>query len=95
MENKNQDAYWLAKKKVKKLKKFYHHLITYVLICVFLVAFNLYKNTNNLWSLWVVFGWGFALVLQAIKLFFPDIFFGKNWEEKKIQEYLQEDRFNN
>lgn len=85
----NERAYNEAKKKVKKLKDFYQNLVLYVVICVFLFGLNLYLKPNNLWSLWIVFGWGFALVLQAIRIFLPNIFFSKEWEEKRINEFLE------
>lgn len=88
MEN-NERAYNEAKKKVKKLKGFYQNLVLYVVVSVFMVGLNLYQNPKYLWSLWIVFSWGFALVMQAIGIFLPNIFFSKQWEERKIKEFLE------
>lgn len=85
----NEKAYEMARKKVKQLKVFYQNLGMYVVICAFLVALNLYQNPKYLWSLWVVFGWGFALALQAVRVFLPNLFFSKQWEERKIKEFLE------
>lgn len=85
----NEKAYQQAKKKVKELKGFYQTLGVYLVICAFLVALNLYQNPKYLWSLWVVFGWGFTLALRAVNVFLPNLFFSKEWEEKKIKEFLE------
>lgn len=60
-----------------------------MVIYVFLFGLNLYLKPNNLWSLGIVFGWGFALALRAIRIFLPNIFFSKEWEEKRINEFLE------
>lgn len=88
MENYNEKAYKEAKKKVEKLKGFYFNLMSYVVVCAFLVALNLYQNSNYLWSLWVVFGWGLGVAIQAVKVFVGFSFFSKEWEERKIKEFM-------
>ncbi len=90
METINEQAYKEARKRVKKLKKFYRHLMMYVLVNAFLVALNLYQNPDKLWCLWVIFGWGIGLAMNAISTFVPEIFFGKEWEERKIKEYMNQ-----
>lgn len=95
METNNEKAYKKAQKRVKKLKGFYHHLIMYLIANVFLVVLNLYQNPNNLWCLWVIFGWGIGLAVNAISVFVPDIFFGKQWEERKIKELMDKHHSNN
>ncbi|MFJ1327870.1 2TM domain-containing protein [Capnocytophaga canimorsus] len=83
-----QNAYKKAQERVIALKGFYNHLFSYIVINLFLVRLNLYQTPNNLWCLWVIFGWGFWLALHAFKVFTPDIFLGKNWEERKIKELM-------
>lgn len=89
METSSERAYRKAQKRVKKLKKFYNHLMMYVIVNAFLVALNLYQNPNNLWCVWVIFGWGIGLAMNAISVFVPEIFFGKGWEERKIKEFME------
>ena len=45
-----------------------------------------------MWFLWVVFGWGIGLVFQAIAAFRLNPFMNKDWEERKIQEFMEEER---
>ena len=91
MNTTEQNAYKKAEKRVKKLKKFYHHLATYVVVNTFLVGLNLYQTPNNLWCLWVIFGWGLGLVLNAVSVFLPNLFFSKQWEERKIKELMEKE----
>ncbi|GIJ93288.1 2TM domain-containing protein [Capnocytophaga stomatis] len=86
-----QNAYKKAQERVMALKGFYNHLFSYIIINLFLVGLNLYQNPSNLWCLWVVFAWGIGLVSHAFKVFAPNIFFGKKWEERKIKELMEKE----
>ncbi|MFK8285332.1 2TM domain-containing protein [Capnocytophaga canis] len=91
MNTTEQNAYRKAQERVMALKGFYNHLFSYIVINLFLVGLNLYQNPSNLWCLWVVFAWGIGLVSHAFKVFAPNIFFGKNWEERKIKELMEKE----
>ena len=39
--------------------------------------------------------WGVALVIHAFTVFGPDIFFSSEWEQKKIQKYMEREAQNN
>jgi hypothetical protein len=51
----------------------------------------------NFWE-WQSFStlgfWGIGLLGHWFSVFGRDIFFGKNWEEKKIQELMEKDKNN-
>lgn len=89
-----EDAYLRAQKKVKKIVGFYWHLASYVIVNIFLL-FLFSRNQDNFLS----FGtfstaifWGIGLFFHFLGTFGPDFFFGKNWEQRKIQEYLDKDK---
>ena len=89
-----EDAYIRAQKKVKKIVGFYWHLASYVIVNLFLI-FLIGRNTDNFWS----FGtfstpifWGIGLFFHFLSVFGPDFFFGKNWEQRKIKEYMDKDK---
>ncbi len=85
----NEDpGYEEARKKVKALKGFYMNLFMYVVINIFLAILNLITSPDHLWFLWVVFGWGIGIVIQALTVFGKNALFGSNWEDKKIKEYM-------
>lgn len=97
MENKNQEyeKYQEARKKVKEIKGFYSHLTIYVLVISVLIFINLKYTPEYLWFFWSAVGWGFGLLGHASKVFNWMPFFGKNWEEKKIKELMEEENRQN
>lgn len=88
----SENKYLRAKERVDRIKKFYTSLISYVIFISFLAALNYYVDQWEYpWFLWAAFGWGIGLVFQALKAFGFNPFFGKNWEERKIKEFMDED----
>lgn len=98
-ENFNPDErYNLAYKRVKRIKGFYVHALVYVLVNLFIICGNYYNNpvnNPNFWS-WVNFNtalfWGIGLLAHGLSVFGRNIFFGQNWEEKKIQEFMEKEK---
>ena len=98
-ENHNpDDRYELAYKRVKRIKGFYIHLFIYVIvnaIIIFANNSNFLEGNKNFWS-WqnwnTVFFWGIGLTAHGLSVFGRDLFFGKNWEERKIQELMEKDK---
>jgi hypothetical protein len=92
-----------AQKKVKKLKEFYTHVLTYVLVNLFItfvwkftftifgdfVISNQY-NESGFIHIPIWFIWGVLLVLDAIATFGFTGRFGRDWEERKIQEFIKD-----
>lgn len=99
--NSEEYKYIKAKSKVGKLKSFYRHITIYVIsIIVLILARVILKNTEETSVLYAIFDysadvtviiWGFAVVLHAFLAFGLDKILGKNWEAKKITEYIDED----
>lgn len=96
MERSFEEAQRLerARKKVQSIMGFYKHLAAYVIINLFLIAmkwFNLDPGeeffTFNNFSM--AFFWGIGVVFHGVGVFGTNIFLGKNWEERKIQEYME------
>lgn len=89
------EKYSRAKDRVVELKKFYGKLTSYAFVITLLAGINYYQNEwSNAWFLWAAFGWGIGLVIKAVKVFGMSPILGKNWEERKIQEYMNEDTEN-
>ena len=92
MFNIEDEKYSRAKARVGQLKKFYSSLASYVFVITLLACVNYYQNEwGYAWFLWAAFGWGIGLFFQAMKVFGMNPFLGKNWEERKIQEFMNED----
>jgi hypothetical protein len=97
-----EQQYVLARKRVEKISKFYKHLAIYVIINIFLSAIFIAGNVNDgatikeailnyhNYKIWLY--WGIGIVFQALNTFGIRLFFNKNWEEKKIRKYMNEQK---
>ncbi len=85
------EAYEKAKKRVKDIKEFWSHLAWYIGICIFLTMIDIVTGGGINWAYWVYFGWGIGVVAHAFNVYGPERFFGKDWEERKIQELMAKD----
>ncbi|WP_299123861.1 histidine kinase [uncultured Winogradskyella sp.] len=86
------DDYVRARKRVEELKAFYYSLIAYVFVIPFLI-FIWYKTSYNTiqWFWFPTFGWGLSLVFQAYRVFVDDGALGAGWEKRKIEEYMNKE----
>ena len=99
METKysEEQKYLRAKKRVKSIKGFYVHLVVYILVNGFILLSRALSNGG-----WEVFGewqsyftplfWGIGLAFHAFHVFGMDFILGKNWEDRKIKEYMEKDK---
>lgn len=95
-----EQQYVLAKKRVEKISKFYKHLATYIVVNIFLTAIFIVGDMNDgdtfkeafldyhNYKIW--FFWGIGIVFQALNTFGLNMFFNKDWEQRKIKEYMNE-----
>ncbi|WP_413997719.1 2TM domain-containing protein [Flavobacterium sp. W1B] len=96
----SEDKYKEAERKVKKLKGFYTHLIVYILVNILIVFINIndlsagesYFKMENFFT---AFFWGIGLLAHGLSTFMPHWIFGKNWEDKKIKEFMEKEKQNN
>ncbi len=51
--------------------QFWKHLAIYVVVVGGLTAFNLTRNPDRLWVIWVAVGWGVSLALHAAANWIP------------------------
>ena len=82
-----------AKKHVKKIKGFYTHALVFVLVNLFIIFSNGFienKGLENMDNYYTAFFWGFGLLAHGLSVFGGEFFLGRNWEERKIQEILNE-----
>lgn len=77
---------------VQKLRGFYKHLSSFIIVNVILAAFNFIHEPHNLWFYWVTIFWGIGLVSHAFSTFGPGRRMGKAWEDKKVKEYMDRDK---
>ena len=103
MENLENRKLKKAMQRVEEIKKFYKHVGAYSLINLLLafvwnfsfklvgdfVISNQFDGGDDKYlPIW--FLWGIFLVLHGVKTFaFPNVF-GKDWEAKKVDEFMKE-----
>lgn len=92
------DRYELAYKRVKRIKGFYVHLMVYIFVNAVIIFSNYYGNSTEdsfSWSLQTfstAFFWGIGLLAHGLSVFGRDLFFGTDWEERKIKEFMEKDK---
>ena len=85
------DSYVRARKHVEELKEFYYNLLSYCLVIPFLIFINYWTSWHFQWFWFPMFGWGIGLVFHAYKVFVDDGVLGRNWERKKIEQFMREE----
>lgn len=82
-----------AKERVQKMKEFYGNLVSYCVVIPFLIFIN-YKTTgfDLPWVIFPITGWGIGLLFHYAEAFDHHPFFGKDWEKRKIQKYMQQSK---
>jgi len=97
MDNFNKESKYIrAKERVAILKKFYSNLLSYIVFISFLAGLNYYTNQwRSPWFLWAAFGWGIGLIFHAVKAFNWVPFMNKDWEDRKIKEFMDEENNTN
>ncbi|MGC1205584.1 MAG: 2TM domain-containing protein [Flavobacteriaceae bacterium] len=88
--NRNE-KYERALKRVEELKGFYYNLIAYCLVIPFLIFVNYKTYWGFHWFWFPIFGWGLGLSFHYYHVFVNNGIFGRKWEERKIQEFIQEE----
>lgn len=86
------NSYLRAKEKVKKLKGFYGNLTSYCIIIPALAVFNLLSSKGFPWVIFPAIGWGIGLLFHGMETFGYNPLLGKNWEEKKINEFMKRNK---
>lgn len=84
-------SYERAKRRVEELKGFYGHLISYIIVNVFLAIINFLTTPGFWWFLFIAFFWGIGLVAHGSSVFMKRGLFSKEWEERKIKEFMEKE----
>lgn len=100
MENIDKIKYEQAIARVKRIKSFYTHALVYVVVNIMLVIVNIqnldvgesYFQFKNFQTLFL---WGIGLLAHGMSVFLPNIIMGKDWEERKIKQYMEEEKKRN
>ncbi|WP_299523897.1 2TM domain-containing protein [uncultured Lutibacter sp.] len=91
-ESQQNSKYIRAVERVEEIKGFYSGLIAYCIVIPFLIFINLKYVPQFHWFWFPAMGWGIGMIFQGFKAFSYNPFLGSGWEERKIQEIMNEDR---
>ena len=88
-----EESYLRAQKRIKEIKGFYAHLVVCIAVIPFLIFINLTFVPQFHWFWFPIFGLGISLVIHWFVVFgYSAIGLGKDWEERKIKEMMEEDK---
>jgi hypothetical protein len=91
-----EEAYIRAEKKLKELKGFYWHLFWYAAVNIFLWV-SIIRNLDADESFFqyghfaTAFFWGIGVFFHWFGVFGKHFSFSKDWEKRKIQEFLDKE----
>lgn len=89
-----QQSYLKAEKRVKEIKGFYSHLLVYIIVIPVIIYVNLTFVPGFHWFWFSLLGWGLGLLFHWFGVFgFRLLGFGKDWEERKIKELMDNKDF--
>jgi hypothetical protein len=100
-KRKKTERYLRAQKKVDEIKGFYIHLIIYICVNLYISTKKITANLANgetfeqaffdIGTFIVWLAWGIGLAFHAFNVFVENGVLGKNWEERKIKEFMQDE----
>ncbi|WP_340063831.1 2TM domain-containing protein [Ascidiimonas aurantiaca] len=83
--------YERARERVEAIKSFYGNLTSYIIVIPLLAYLN-YLTSDFPWAIFPAVGWGLGVIAHGMEAFGYNPFLGKNWEQKKIKEYMEKDK---
>jgi uncharacterized membrane protein len=87
----HKERYFKAQKREKAIKGFCTHLTIYCIVITIIIYINLTYEPHFHWFWFSALGWGTGLFFHWLGIFgFNLLGLGKNWEDKKIKEYMNE-----
>ena len=90
-ETQQNNRYIRAVQRVEEMKGFYASLIAFCIIIPFLIYLNIKYSPEYQWFWFPIAGWGIGLVFQGFRAFNYNPILGKDWENRKIQEFMNEE----
>ncbi|MDZ7842920.1 MAG: 2TM domain-containing protein [Gammaproteobacteria bacterium] len=78
-----------ARRQVRRLRGLYSHALVYAVVNLGLAALNLVTAPGDIWFIYPLLGWGIGLVSHAASVYAWPRLFGRDWEQRKIHEFMQ------
>jgi sensor histidine kinase YesM len=90
-DTQQSNRYLRAVERVDEIKGFYGSIISFCIVIPFLIFFNFRYTPEFQWFWFPILGWGIGLIFQGFKAFGYNPFLGRDWEDRKIKEYMNEE----
>jgi len=88
MDQRDDQRYDRAVKRVKELKEFYIHVGVYLIVNAGLFGINMLSSRDSLWFYWPLLGWGIGVVIHGFSVYAERGIFGRQWEERKAKDLM-------
>ena len=90
-ENIENSKYARAIEKLERLKEFYQSLVSYCIVIPLLIYINFEFSPGFNWFWFPLIFWGISLIFKYLEFKNFNIFLGKNWEERKMKEIMNQE----
>ena len=92
MESNEAASAERARRRLVAEKGFYVHFVTYVLVISVLFIINALTGHGRWWFVWPAIGWGIGIAVHALSTFGLIGLLGRDWEERRLKELMEEER---
>jgi len=82
----NEEA--LAFAHVRRIKRFYVHVMQYVVVVAALFVINVISGAHYIWAVWPALGWGVGLAFHGLIVFNKVPFLTADWEKRMVERRL-------
>ena len=74
---------------VRDIKGFYSHLTVYLIAVPVFIIVGFFDNTDIIWYIWPIMGWGIGLAAHGISVFEVFSLFGADWDKRQVEKRLR------
>jgi len=93
----NDRALGRARRRVARIRGFYVHLITYLVVNSLLATIDLIAGTTGDevvigldWAYWSIIFWGVIVVADAVTTFVLTAVLNDRWEQRRLDHYMRQ-----
>lgn len=90
-ERERHRRYLAARRRAHELRSFYQHLVIYLVVNACLAGLNLWRDPDDIWFVYPLFGWGVGLAIHGLSTYGFGGLFGPEWERRKIERILADE----
>lgn len=78
----------LAFARVRDIKRFYLHVLQYIVVIATLAVINLLSSPRHIWFVWPALGWGVWLLFHGLRVYDRIPFLNADWEKREVEKIL-------